>query len=61
MGSLGKMGATIHVRLQCEIVELLDSIAGSRGLSRSSFVREAILLRLAPFRSEDKRRRLLPR
>ena len=61
MGSLPKMGYTIHIRLQREIVELLDAIAGSRGQSRSSFVREAILLRLAPFLSEKQRKRLIPR
>ena len=61
MGSLSKMGHTIHVRVHREIVELLDAIASARGQSRSSFVRETILLRLAPILSEEQRRRLIPR
>ncbi len=42
-------GNVIHVRVPKSILELIDAVAKSRGLSRSSFVREAILLDLLPF------------
>ena len=38
---------SIHIRLLKETIELVDAVAGSRGQSRSSFVREAVRLRLS--------------
>jgi len=54
------MTPTITIRLDPDLLELLDEISADLGRSRSELVRDAVRRHLSLLRFEQRRRALLP-